>query len=182
MPYRFFPRSVMMISSYFPPQPPFQSGHNWPKHSTEEEPQGNLECKDCRMLSHTPISILRSHPSHHFHNVGWDQRDSGHDITSTYHPLYGTNTQRHFGLLRDSMSYIGERYNAERVIFYEWTLVVETSNPPKPIPLPARFVSPGDCGYVDLLAPYCSRRIADPFHMSLGGGRRPLRKSRCVLL
>lgn len=87
------------------------------------------------------------------------------------------------------MPYIGERYNAERVIFYECTLV-ETSNPPKPIPLtiagmPARFVPPGDCGYVDLygLAPYCNRRIADPcLNVTWSKKETPTKKQMCAVI
>lgn len=88
------------------------------------------------------------------------------------------------------MSYIGARYNAERVIFYEWILVVETSNPPKPVPLtiagmPARFVHPGDCGYVNLygLAPYSSRRIPDPRpHANWGKRQSPTKEQMCAVI
>ena len=87
------------------------------------------------------------------------------------------------------MSWICERYNAERVTFYEWILVVETSNPPKPVPLtvaglPARFVPPGDCGYVDLygLAPYPSRRIPDSCpHVTWGKRQSPTKEQMCAV-
>lgn len=66
------------------------------------------------------------------------------------------------------MSYIQEKYQAERITFYEWILAIETHNPPKPIPLtvacmPTRFVPPGQ-GRVCLygLAAYSSRRITYP--------------------
>lgn len=60
------------------------------------------------------------------------------------------------------MSYILEKHQAQRAIFYEYILVIETTNPPTPILLTvactlARFVSPGN-GNVCLygLTPYGS--------------------------
>ena len=82
--------------------------------------------------------------------------------------LWDEHAERLRPASKTEMLHIMERYNAKRVTFYEWMLVVETLNPPKPIPLtvagmPVRFVPPGQ-DHVNLygLAPYSSRRVPDP--------------------
>lgn len=81
---------------------------------------------------------------------------------------FGTTMLRSFSLPHEVRYHTSEKYQAERVTFYEWILVIETINPPKHIPLtmvctPTRFVSPSSGrGRVSLYGLAGSRRIAEP--------------------
>jgi len=69
---------------------------------------------------------------------------------------------------RQEMRYIVEIYNAERIEFQDCLIVIETFNPPKPVPLtvactPAIFVPPGQKRrYMYGSAPYANPRVRDP--------------------
>lgn len=103
--------------------------------------------------------------------------------------LWNEQAERFRPAARTEMSYIIERYNAERVNFFEWILMVETLDPPNPVPLtvagmPARFVSPGE-GRVNLygLAPYPSRRIPDPCpQVNWGNKMSPTKDQMCAVI
>jgi len=73
-----------------------------------------------------------------------------------------------------------ETYNAARLEFHDYLMVIETSNPPKPVPLtvacmPTIFVPPGQGRkYMMGLAPYVGPRVRDPCpHLSWGRMRTP---------
>ena len=75
---------------------------------------------------------------------------------------------------------IMETYTAKRLEFHDYLMVIETSNPPKPVPLtvaciPAIFVPPGQGRkYMMGLAPYVGPRVRDPCpHLSWGRMRTP---------
>jgi hypothetical protein len=76
--------------------------------------------------------------------------------------------------------FIAETYTAKRLEFHDYLMVIETSNPPKPVPLtvaciPAIFVPP-DQGrkYMMGLAPYVGPRVRDPCpHLRWGRMRTP---------
>jgi hypothetical protein len=61
-----------------------------------------------------------------------------------------------------------ETYNAERLEFHDYHIVIETSNPPRPVPLtvactPAIFVPPGQGRkHMSGSAPYVGPRVRDP--------------------
>jgi hypothetical protein len=70
---------------------------------------------------------------------------------------------------------IVKTYNAERLEFHDYLMVIETSNPPKPVPLtvaciPTIFVPPGQRRkYMIGSAPYVGPRVRDPCpHLSWG--------------
>ena len=75
---------------------------------------------------------------------------------------------------------IAETYNAERLEFHDYLMIVETSNPPKPVPLtvagiPVIFVPPGQrLNYMIGSAPYVGPRVRDPCpHLSWGRMQTP---------
>jgi hypothetical protein len=75
---------------------------------------------------------------------------------------------------------IAETYNAKRLEFDDYLMVIETPNPPKPVPLtvacvPAIFVPPGQGRkHMMGLAPYVGPRVRDPCpHLSWGRMRTP---------
>lgn len=84
-------------------------------------------------------------------------------------PLWDDNNQKFRHSMRTESGHIIEKYNAGRISFYEWLLVIENPDPPTPIPLtvacmPGRFYARGQeervCVYG--LYPYCYPSIPDP--------------------
>lgn len=82
--------------------------------------------------------------------------------------LWSEDKQDFRGATSPEKRYIQEKYGAERLEFHGYLIVIETSNPPKPVPLtvagtPAIFVPPGQrrkfmCGST----PYPNPRLPDP--------------------
>src|SRR5271154_1644933 len=75
---------------------------------------------------------------------------------------------------------IAKTYNAKRLEFHDYLMVIETSNPPKPVPLtvacvPTIFVPPGQGRkYMMGLASSLGPRVRDPCpHLSWGRMRTP---------
>src|SRR5271168_2055247 len=94
--------------------------------------------------------------------------------------LWNEEKQDFRNITRQEVGYIFEKCNAERVAFEDYLMIIETSNPPRPVPLtvacmPAIFVPPGQpCKYTIGSAPYVGPRVRDPCpHLSWGRMQTP---------
>lgn len=138
--------------------------------------QGTLMFKSCRVHLRTlmPTPGLHRTPFKLQNNLPLQDADKGkraleHNMPATISPSpFGTTMLKNSSLPHEVKCHTSEKYQVERVTFYEWILVVETTNPPKHNPLtvvcmPTRFVSPSSGrGRVSLYGLAGSRRIAEP--------------------
>ncbi|KFY21184.1 hypothetical protein V491_03097 [Pseudogymnoascus sp. VKM F-3775] len=94
--------------------------------------------------------------------------------------LWSEENQNYRHATSHELAYILDRYHAAKVEWYEYILVLQTSNPPNPVPLtvactPVIFVPIGQEG-LDIAgrAPYFNYRLADPCpNLRLPRSQRP---------